>query len=152
MCKGADTSIISRLSKYHYQDEPDQNLIHMKETIHIRMKRAVLKGYRGLFMAIRILSKKELNSFMKNYDNICKLNPAKKKKRYAKFLKDLEKDLVLIGASAVEDKLQDGLKDTIKSFREAKIKIWVLTGDKMETAENIAISSGLYKKVKLFLA
>ena len=47
----------------------------------------------------------------------------------------------------MEDKLQDGLKDTIKSFREAKMKIWVLTGDKMETAENIAISSGLFKKV-----
>lgn len=147
MCKGADTSILSRLSRYHYHESPDQNLIYMKENIHLRMKRAVLKGYRGLFMGIRILSVKELKSFTKRYDNICKLNPAKKKPKYAKFLQDLERNLILIGASAVEDKLQDGLKDTIKSFREAKMKIWVLTGDKMETAENIAISSGLFKKV-----
>lgn len=55
----------------------------------------------------------------------------------------IEKDLVLIGSTAIEDKLQKGVPDTIKYIREAGIKIWVLTGDKVETAINIGFSSSL---------
>lgn len=55
----------------------------------------------------------------------------------------IEKDLELIGCTAIEDKLQDGVYDTIKFLREAGIKVWVLTGDKVETAINIGYSSGL---------
>lgn len=51
-------------------------------------------------------------------------------------------DLELLGATAVEDALQDKVKDTLQSLREAGIAIWVLTGDKIETALNIAKSCG----------
>ncbi|KAE8690796.1 Phospholipid-transporting ATPase 3 [Hibiscus syriacus] len=50
----------------------------------------------------------------------------------------IEKDLILIGATAIEDKLQEGVPDCIETLSRAGIKIWVLTGDKMETAINIA--------------
>ena len=50
----------------------------------------------------------------------------------------VEKDLVLIGANAIEDKLQEGEPNCIETLSRAGIKIWVLTGDKMETAINIA--------------
>ena len=148
MCKGADISILSRLSKRVYEEEQNPCLIHMKETILKRMKRYTLKGYRGLLMAIRFLSAKEVRVFKKKYSKICEMSQKKKKKEYSLFLKDMEKELVLIGGSAVEDKLQEKVKDTIITLRNAQMKIWVLTGDKMETAENIAISSGLFKKVK----
>jgi magnesium-transporting ATPase (P-type) len=147
MCKGADVSILSRLSKEIYQEDQNENLLYMKEIILRRMKRYTLKGYRGLLMAIRFLSKKELKYFKKKYEKICEMNLEKKKEEYKKFLIELESELVLVGGSAVEDKLQRDLKDTIQSFRNAQMKIWVLTGDKMETAENIAISSGLFNKV-----
>ena len=55
----------------------------------------------------------------------------------------LERDLTLIGATAVEDKLQDHVPKTIQGMRDAKIKVWMLTGDKLETAENIAQSCSL---------
>ena len=55
----------------------------------------------------------------------------------------IEKDLELVGSTAIEDKLQDGVPDTIKFLRDAGIKVWVLTGDKVETAINIGYSSGL---------
>lgn len=55
---------------------------------------------------------------------------------------NLEQGLELLGATAVEDALQDDVKDTLVSLREAQIKIWVLTGDKIETALNIAYSCG----------
>lgn len=51
-------------------------------------------------------------------------------------------DLELLGATAVEDALQDNVKDTLESLRKAGIRVWVLTGDKVETALNIALSCG----------
>ena len=50
----------------------------------------------------------------------------------------IEDDLILLGCTAIEDKLQEGVPACIETLRKAGIKIWVLTGDKMETAINIA--------------
>jgi cation transport ATPase len=47
---------------------------------------------------------------------------------------ELEHDLCLLGATAIEDRLQDGVPETIKDLKLAGIKIWVATGDKLETA------------------
>lgn len=51
-----------------------------------------------------------------------------------------------MGASGVEDKLQDNVGATISDFIRANIKVSMLTGDKMETAENIATTCGLFKE------
>lgn len=55
----------------------------------------------------------------------------------------LETNLQLIGSTAIEDRLQEGVPEAITHIRKAGIKIWVLTGDKLETAINIGFSSGL---------
>uniref|UniRef100_A0AAQ5YJN0 Phospholipid-transporting ATPase n=1 Tax=Amphiprion ocellaris TaxID=80972 RepID=A0AAQ5YJN0_AMPOC len=55
-------------------------------------------------------------------------------------------DLQLLGATAVEDKLQDGVPQTIEQLAKADIKIWVLTGDKQETAENIGYSCNMLRE------
>mmetsp|Transcript_39978 Transcript_39978/g.29484 ORF Transcript_39978/g.29484 Transcript_39978/m.29484 type:complete len:92 (+) Transcript_39978:807-1082(+) len=52
----------------------------------------------------------------------------------------MEKDLVLVGATCVEDRLQDRVPETIEALRNAGIKVWMLTGDKLETAIEIAKS------------
>jgi P-type E1-E2 ATPase len=59
---------------------------------------------------------------------------------------DWEQGLTLIGATAVEDKLQDKVPETIHDLQMAGIKIWMLTGDKFETAENISFSCKLIKE------
>lgn len=51
--------------------------------------------------------------------------------------------MVLLGATAIEDKLQDGVPDTIHTLQMAGIKVWVLTGDRQETAINIGLSCRL---------
>ena len=56
---------------------------------------------------------------------------------------EIEVELTLVVATAIEDKLQDDVADTIKSLKLAGIKVWVLTGDKIETAQNIGHSAGL---------
>ena len=55
----------------------------------------------------------------------------------------IEKDMFLLGATAIEDKLQEGVPDTIHTLQEAGIKVWVLTGDRQETAINIGMSCRL---------
>lgn len=54
----------------------------------------------------------------------------------------VQTDLQLVGATAVEDALQDNVKDTLEALRHAGIRVWVLTGDKVETALNIALACG----------
>ncbi|CAL8349182.1 unnamed protein product [Gadus morhua 'NCC'] len=56
---------------------------------------------------------------------------------------DMESQLLLLGATAIEDRLQEGVPETIALLREAGLKIWVLTGDKTETAVNIGYFSKL---------
>ena len=56
---------------------------------------------------------------------------------------EIETDLLLLGATGIEDKLQDGVPDTIANLAAANIKIWVLTGDKQDTAINIGFSCKL---------
>lgn len=55
----------------------------------------------------------------------------------------IEHGFLLIGSTAIEDKLQDNVADTISFIKEAGIKLWVLTGDKIETAINIGFSCNL---------
>jgi len=55
----------------------------------------------------------------------------------------IEKNLQLLGCTAIEDKLQEGVPQCIKQLAAAGIKLWVLTGDKMETAINIAFACSL---------
>ena len=64
---------------------------------------------------------------------------------------ELETDLFLLGATALEDKLQEGVPEAIEDFRQAGIKVWMLTGDKLETAENIGYSSKMFnEKMHIF--
>ena len=58
----------------------------------------------------------------------------------------IEKNLFLLGATAIEDKLQDGVPETIHTLQQAGIKVWVLTGDRQETAINIGYSCKLIQE------
>ena len=55
----------------------------------------------------------------------------------------IETDMLLVGTTAIEDRLQDEVAETIVAMKETGIKVWVLTGDKIETAVNIGFSAGL---------
>jgi phospholipid-translocating ATPase len=61
-----------------------------------------------------------------------------------KCIEKLEKNMDFVGITAVEDLLQDEVKASIESLRKAGIKVWMLTGDKMETAKTISVTTGLY--------
>ena len=130
--KGADSAIGERVTQ-------NKELLDITGEHLIKFAR---KGLRTLMIAYRELSEEEYN----NFDSAFKMamnNPEKKdillKDAYAL----VEKDYFLLGATAIEDKLQDNISDVLFSFIEAGIKIWVLTGDKMDTAKSIAYSCKL---------
>lgn len=55
----------------------------------------------------------------------------------------IERDLNVIGSTAVQDNLQDNVPETLCKFKEAGISVWVLTGDKEETAVNVGFAAGM---------
>lgn len=58
-------------------------------------------------------------------------------------VKTIEEELFLLGTTALEDKLQENVHECIEEFRRADIKVWMITGDKLETAENVGVSCRL---------
>lgn len=64
---------------------------------------------------------------------------------------EIERDLDLLGATAIEDKLQEGVPECIETLQKAGLRVWVLTGDKMETAINIGFSCRLLDKEMVLL-
>ena len=102
------------------------------------------KGLRILFMAVRLISEQEFEGFKRRLDE-AKFSE-KTKEEVDEVKAELEKDMYLFGASAIEDKLQDEVPETVQILKEADIKIWMITGDKLETAVNIAYLSTLFDK------
>ncbi|CAD8207799.1 unnamed protein product [Paramecium pentaurelia] len=98
-------------------------------------------GLRCLLMASRVLSQQEYQDFDHAYNNLP--DNETRASELEKLTSNLEKQLTLLGASAVEDKLQPLVPETIADLLKANIKVWMLTGDKLETAENIAKSCRL---------
>jgi phospholipid-transporting ATPase len=77
---------------------------------------------------------------------------SKRDERVAEVADRLERDFVLIGTTAIEDKLQDDVDKAIFAMKKAGIKVWVLTGDKIETAINIGFSCQLLNdKMELYV-
>ena len=142
-CKGADCEIIKRMSK------SSKNNIYSNFTIK-SVDKLSCQGYRSLLIAYKIILEDEYNKWNLELKN-SEMNLAKKAKLIDKLYDEMEQNLILIGATIVEDKLQDEVPETIKDLRMAGIKIWVLTGDKIDTAENISLSCNLITpKQKLF--
>ena len=101
-------------------------------------------GLRTLLYGYRYLSDDEYKDWKKLYlDASTSLDHRQEKIENAGAM--IEKELELTGATAIEDKLQDGVPEAIDKLRRARIKLWMLTGDKRETAINIGHSCRLIK-------
>ena len=133
-CKGADSIIKARIAT----DNPHQVLKQGEYYVDKFSK----QGYRTLFISMKVLSQEEFDSFM-NEVKVASTSLDNKDELLSQAYEKVEKNLYIIGATIVEDKLQDNVPETIRDLHLANIKIWMLTGDKMDTAENIAKSCNL---------
>ncbi len=102
------------------------------------------EGLRTLLYGYRYLTEEEYKDWKKIYLD-ASTSLANRQEMIEKAGATVEKDFELAGATAIEDKLQDGVPEAIDKLRRAKIKLWMLTGDKRETAINIGHSCRLIK-------
>ena len=142
--KGADSEIIKRLSKKSLESEK-------YKIISNGLLQFSRRGLRTLMIAYRKIKEKDYNSWI-NKLREDEIIVQSKHKLVERLYDAIENNLNLLGGTIVEDKLQDKVPETIKELRAAGIKIWVLTGDKLDTAENIGHSCNLLsKEQKLFV-
>lgn len=131
LLKGADV-VVSQLIQY--SDWLQEQCDNMART-----------GLRTLVVARKILTHEQYTDFEMRYTQ-AKLNMTNRQQRMNEVLATLEKDLELLCVTGVEDRLQDFVPTTLKGLQDAGIRIWMLTGDKMETAISVAKLSQLVKK------
>uniref|UniRef100_A0A8C9UBZ1 Phospholipid-transporting ATPase n=1 Tax=Serinus canaria TaxID=9135 RepID=A0A8C9UBZ1_SERCA len=134
-CKGADTVIYDRLaesSKY-------------KEITLKHLEQFATEGLRTLCFAVAEISESDYQEWLDVYHRASTAIQNRVLKLEESY-ELIEKNLQLLGATAIEDKLQDKVPETIETLMKADIKIWILTGDKQETAINIGHSCKLLRK------
>lgn len=153
LCKGADNVIYERLG-------PNQEEMKARTQDHLNVsgKRCCVKliehdtvlhpqkfageGLRTLVLAERYLDEDFFEEWRTRQQEAALTIDGREEKLGAIY-EEIECDMQLVGVTAIEDKLQDGVPQTIANLQMAGIKIWVLTGDKQETAVNIGYSCQL---------
>lgn len=137
LCKGADSVIYSRLSR-----RENVNNIDVLEKTAQHLEQYATEGLRTLCLAQKELSWSEYLEWSEKY-NVAAAALVDRENKLATVYDMIEQDMVLLGGTAIEDKLQDGVPESISMLGRAGIKLWVLTGDKVETAINIGFSCNL---------
>ncbi|XP_017567039.1 probable phospholipid-transporting ATPase VB isoform X1 [Pygocentrus nattereri] len=141
--KGADSGIMERL----------QNTFEDRRRVKSQSRDVAIKtqtdldmyakdGLRTLCFAKKVVSEQAYMAWqVKRQEAMSAIS--KKEELLMDTADDMENNLTLLGATGIEDRLQENVPETIQALREAGIQVWVLTGDKLETAVNIAYSCKL---------
>uniref|UniRef100_A0A672IIP8 Phospholipid-transporting ATPase n=1 Tax=Salarias fasciatus TaxID=181472 RepID=A0A672IIP8_SALFA len=134
-CKGADTVIYDRLA----------DSSRYKEITLKHLEQFATEGLRTLCFAVADVSESSYQQWQEIHHRAC-TSLQNRALKLEESYELIEKNLQLLGATAIEDKLQDKVPETIETLMKADIKIWILTGDKQETAINIGHSCKLLTK------
>lgn len=127
--KGADTVMSSIVAANDWLDEETANMAR--------------EGLRTLVVGRKKLSSAQYSEFSRSYQEASLAINGREAGMQKTVSEHLERDLELLGVTGVEDKLQRDVKPSLELLRNAGIKIWMLTGDKVETARCVAVSSKL---------
>ncbi|KAJ7386092.1 putative phospholipid-transporting ATPase VB [Desmophyllum pertusum] len=154
-CKGADSAVLPKLERKNQQftaDEVDagegawavksdsRGLLVDETASHLDLY--ARDGLRTLCMAKRDLSSSDYEEWLEQHRHAETALHDRERLLHTSAHK-LECNMELLGATGIEDRLQDGVPETIARLREGGLKVWVLTGDKQETAINVAYSCRL---------
>lgn len=133
LTKGAD-SVIFPLCHNYQQEVCDATKSYLDEYAK--------NGLRTLVLAQKIITNDQYYEWEQIHRRAT-LTLKNKEEELEKAAANLEIDFEISGSTAIEDRLQEGVPEAILHIRKAGIKLWILTGDKIETAVNIGYSCGL---------
>lgn len=136
LTKGADTVILDKSA------DTEANLVNINHTTN-NMKKFAKLGLRTLMLAYKELNYFDIKDIIKNHNDILNSSCDEMPNRLSLFYDDIEKDLIVLGSTAIEDELQDNVKECLTNLVDVGIKVWMLTGDKPDTAVSIGFSCGL---------
>ncbi|GBG34093.1 Phospholipid-transporting ATPase [Hondaea fermentalgiana] len=134
LMKGADNVMLERLAPG--QDE-------YVAILSDQLLRYAWGGLRTLVMGRRDLTEDEFVTWQQRHREAMVAPSSERKEALAHVAEQIERDVTIVGATAIEDQLQLGVPEAIQTLRDAGVQVWVLTGDKVETAINIGLSSRL---------
>jgi len=117
----------------------ERSYLEIKDTVEKFAK----EGLRVFVFGSRVLSEAEFSNWIERWNHVQATNDSNKANKLAELSTEVERDLQLVGAAAIEDKLQDKVPETIANLARANIRLWVLTGDKQSTAIEIGKSCNL---------
>lgn len=126
-----------------------KNIVQVNDWLAEETDNMAREGLRTLVIGKKRLQPCEYKEFCKIYSE-ASCSMTNRVENIKKAMEFIEKDLSIIGLTGVEDRLQDGVMVTLECMRNAGIRIWMLTGDKVETATCIAISSRLFSKTATY--
>jgi phospholipid-transporting ATPase len=134
LTKGADNIMLGLMA--HHQPH------HDLETSKAYLSEFASEGLRTLVLGYKMLEEQDWVSWNERYTQATLALDDREEKVMAAAA-EIETGLLLAGTTAIEDQLQDGVPRCIQQLFKANIKVWMLTGDKLETAENIGQSCQL---------
>eukprot|EP00079_Xenopus_tropicalis_P008511 XP_002931688.1 PREDICTED: probable phospholipid-transporting ATPase VA isoform X1 [Xenopus tropicalis] len=140
--KGADSVILDLIQPCSKDDRLGKHQRKIQAKTQKYLNCYAVDGLRTLCIAKRVLSKEEYACWLKFHLQAESSLDNREELLFQSAVR-LETNLHLLGATGIEDRLQEGVPETITRLRKAGIQIWVLTGDKQETAVNIGYSCKL---------
>uniref|UniRef100_A0A8C2CSJ9 Phospholipid-transporting ATPase n=1 Tax=Cyprinus carpio TaxID=7962 RepID=A0A8C2CSJ9_CYPCA len=136
--KGADSAIMERLGNVFSGDEAKQTAVKTQRDLDMYAR----NGLRTLCFAKKVISEQEFRAWSAVRQEALSAIE-EKEERLMETANFIESSFTLLGATGIEDRLQESVPETIQALRRAGMQVWVLTGDKPETAINIAYSCKL---------
>ncbi|XP_072868083.1 phospholipid-transporting ATPase VA isoform X2 [Chlorocebus sabaeus] len=140
--KGADSVVMDLLQPCSSVDARGRHQKKIRSKTQNYLNLYAAEGLRTLCIAKRVLSKEEYACWLQGHLEAESSLENSEELLFQSAIR-LETNLHLLGATGIEDRLQDGVPETISKLRQAGLQIWVLTGDKQETAVNIAYACKL---------
>ncbi|BFZ12719.1 hypothetical protein BsWGS_15758 [Bradybaena similaris] len=124
-----------------------QGIVQYNDWLEEECGNMAREGLRTLVVAKKVLTDEQYQDFETRYHQ-AKMSIQERNSKMQAVIESLERDLELLCLTGVEDKLQDAVRPTLEMLRNAGIRVWMLTGDKMETAICIAKSSMMVPKAQ----
>ena len=131
--------------------DPAVNDAHFVEMIACQVGTWAEEAFRTMVFGYKELTEESYNAWMEEYERVCEdpvqkeLRKNKKPNRIDELQFQMENGLILQGATAIEDGLQEGVPEALAQLTDAGIHVWMITGDKVGTAKNIAVACNLLK-------